>query len=152
MTRRNPKIGESPVVLYYPTKAAPTKTVVLRGPDYGHTEGIDKRQVIQVSAADEQIVYSRGPKSYRVRANISYLNRTQRDAIEDFWDNYTDGAKKTFECVIPDYSTATNDGTLTRSTHYTGCEYESGEFDAPEPNNGFYSVPLNFRASGKAFI
>lgn len=152
MTRRNPKIGQSPVVLYYPTMAAPTKTVVLRGPDYGHTEGIDKRQVIQLSAADEQIVYSRGPKSFHVRANVSNLNRTQRDEFEDFWDNYADGAKNTFEVVIPDYSTATDDGTLTRSTHYIGCEFEAGELDIPEPNNGFFSVPLNFRASHKAFI
>jgi hypothetical protein len=138
MTRRNPKIGQSPVVLYYPTMAAPTKTVVLRGPDYGHTEGIDKRQVIQLSAADEQIVYSRGPKSFHVRANVSNLNRTQRDEFEDFWDNYTDGAKNTFEVVIPDYSTATDDGTLTRSTHYTGCEFEAGELDIPSRTTGSF--------------
>ena len=33
-----------------------------------------------------------------------------------------------------------------------GGEFEAGELDIPEPNNGFFSVPLNFRASDKAFI
>ena len=152
MTRRNPRLQDCPVEFFFPTRAAPTTTLTLRGPDSGHTEGIDKRQVIQVTPADEMIVYTRGPKSYSVDISLSFLNRAQRDALESFWDTHADGAAETFEVTIPDYSTAMDDGSLTRWTHYTGCEFEIGTIEFAETHNGFFSVSLQMRASGKAFV
>ncbi len=37
-------------------------------------------------------------------------------------------------------------------THYIGCEFENGQIEFAETNNGLFSWQLHSRASDKAFV
>lgn len=146
---RNPIPTSSAVQFYYPTKASPTFWIEVKAPEFGNQEGIDKRQVIDISAAGEQIVYTRGPKTYTLSLAFSQLGRTERDAIETFFDSYTDGARNTFQYRQPRYDMTAPDGTIGLATLYTGCELEAGSMSFTEERNGVYGVSFTIRASGR---
>lgn len=152
MVARHPEIVFCPVRLYYPTKAAATSTLILRGPNYGHMESVDLRQVIEISAAGEQIVFNRGPTTYRLEASFANLSRTQRDDLETFFVSTVGGAAATFQLTIPRFDTINLSGGISAATLYTGCEFETGVIAFSEETNGMYSTSLTIRASGKSTV
>ena len=92
----------SAVQFYYPTKASPTFWIELKAPEFGNQEGIDKRQVIDISAAGEQIVYTRGPKTYTISLAFAQLGRAERDAIGRS-STHTRTVRNTFQYRQPRY-------------------------------------------------
>ena len=140
------------VDLSYPTQAAPTTTVNMRAPEHGNGETIDRRQVFHDTAGGDLIVYDRGPRVFVISLSFVFMDRTNRNELEDFFEDDAKGGRRTFEMYVPRYDNLDANGDASGHYHYTSCQFETGSLEFQEIRNGWYSTSFRVRASARATV
>lgn len=139
------------VILYYPSAAAPTTTVRIRAPDFGDGETVDRRQVIDETAAGNLIVFDRGPLTYHLDHSFELMPRSERDALESFFVSTVLGARNQFEYRVPRYENLMRGNPL-GAFLYTGATFESGTLEFRQTMDGWFEVAFSIRATGRSNV
>lgn len=164
-------IAAKQITLYYPTSASPTTTVAVRAAQFGDRDTVDRRDVIQESAAGELIVYQRGPSRFLLEWDFAYLPVTEKDELLNFFFAVVNGASSEWDMRVPNYSAkqvklyagATIAGsTITAGGGYTAgqvvtpdylwyrqCTFEDSSLTFAQVRDGWFDTSLRIRAKGK---
>lgn len=159
------------ITLYYPNSAAATTTISVRAPQFGDRDTVDRRQVIQETAAGELVVYDRGPARFLLEWDFAYLPVTEKDELLNFFFDIVRGASSEWDMRVPNYSGkqvklyagATIAGSsLTAGGGYTAgqvvladyiyyrqCSFEDGALTFAQSRDGWFDTSLRIRSKGK---
>lgn len=159
------------VSFLYPNAAAPTTTVTVRPPQFEDKDTIDRRDVIQESAAGELIVYKRGPSRILIEWDLQNLPVSEKDELLNFFFVVVYGASNEFTLKVPNwsgkqvklYSGATIAGSVVTSgggyvsgqvvnpgfLYYTGVTFEDSAIGFTQWRDGWFNSPIRMRAKGK---
>jgi hypothetical protein len=129
-------------ILYYPTKAAPTKTVTLPSPEPGNTERTINAHALGRTRGGERRVYDKGIARKEATYNFKYLTATQKADIETFMGaSYADGLNNEFQ--IEDHH-----ATLWHAWfNVADLEFTNPGEVTPPATDPYYDVTLNLEIS-----
>lgn len=164
-------IAAKAVSFLYPNATSPTTTVTVRPPQFDDKDTIDRRDVIQESAAGELIVYKRGPSRILIEWDLQFLPVTEKDELLNFFFFVVYGASNEFTLKVPNwsakqvklYSGATLAGSIVTSgggyssgqvvnpdyVYYTGVTFEESAIGFAQARDGWFNTPIRMRAKGK---
>jgi len=167
-------VAANAVTFAYPTLAAPTTSVVVRGPNFNDRDTVDRRDVIEELPSGELATFRRGPRRFLVEWSWGLpapLPDDEKQKLLNFWADVVDGPSEEFEVEAPNWggalielfagatiagSTITAGGghlpgdlVRTDSVLYVGCSFEDSALSFDQERNGWFAGTVLFRAKGK---
>lgn len=125
------------VVLYFPTKAAPTHTVTLPDPFLPYAGGVPhKYDAITQTDSGVRYIYDKGITDTLFTMMFRIVNASDYLNLIDFWKNSANGMVNTFEFDDPDNNLVT--GAMFATTSLQG--------KAAKVTNSMYEVTLDIIA------
>lgn len=155
----------------YPNHTSPTTQVTIKCPEFADRSTVDRRDVMQESAAGELIVYQRGPARFLIEYTFEFLTDVESQNLANFFYQVVFGAALEFDLKVPNwggdlvtiYAGTTLAGSAVTAgagytvgqqlvpdfIYYTGVTFESPSLTYEQTRDGWYSGSLTMRAKGK---